>query len=179
MVENTKKKEGLWELLEALAIAVVLAAIIRFFVVQPFYIPSGSMEPTLKPGDRIIVNKFIYRFTKPQRGDIMVFKFPLDPKRDFIKRVIGLPGDIVEIKDSNLYINGKQIKEPYLPPGLRFQDFGPVKVPDDHYFMMGDNRNHSDDSRFWGFLPQDNIVGKAMVIYWPLSRIGIIDDYHD
>ncbi|AVX20490.1 signal peptidase I . Serine peptidase. MEROPS family S26A [Carboxydocella sporoproducens DSM 16521] len=179
MVENTEKKEGLWELLEALAIAVVLAAIIRFFVVQPFYIPSGSMEPTLKPGDRIIVNKFIYRFTKPQRGDIMVFKFPLDPKRDFIKRVIGLPGDIVEIKDSNLYINGKQIKEPYLPPGLRFQDFGPVKVPDDHYFMMGDNRNHSDDSRFWGFLPQDNIVGKAMVIYWPLSRIGIIDDYHD
>ncbi|MFZ5639714.1 MAG: signal peptidase I [Bacillota bacterium] len=164
----------LGEILESVAIAVILAVIIRFFLFQPFYIPSGSMEPTLKPGDRIIVNKLIYRYSQPKRGDIMVFKYPRDPARDFIKRTVGLPEETVEIKDSKVYINNKEIPQPFLEPGLKFGSFGPVEVPEGSYFMMGDNRNNSEDSRVWGTLPRENIVGKAMFIYWPLSRIGMV-----
>lgn len=169
-----QKKHGMYlgEILESVAIAVILAVIIRFFLFQPFYIPSGSMEPTLKPGDRIIVNKITYRFSQPRRGDIMVFKYPRDPSRDFIKRIVGLPGETLEIKDSVVYINNKKIPQPYLPPGLQFGSFGPVNIPEGSYFMMGDNRNNSEDSRVWGTLPRENIVGKAMFIYWPLTRIG-------
>lgn len=171
-----KKKQGMFlgEILESVAIAVILAVIIRFFLFQPFYIPSGSMEPTLKPGDRIIVNKLIYRYSQPKRGDIMVFKYPRDPQRDFIKRVVGLPGETIDIKDSIVYINNSVIPQPFLEPGLKFGSFGPVDIPDNSYFMMGDNRNNSEDSRVWGTLPSENIVGKAMFIYWPLSRIGIV-----
>lgn len=174
--ENEKKKHGMYlgEILESVAIAVILAVIIRFFLFQPFYIPSGSMEPTLKPGDRIIVNKLIYRYSQPKRGDIMVFKYPRDPARDFIKRTVGLPEETIEIKDSKVYINNKEIPQPFLEPGLKFGSFGPVEVPEGSYFMMGDNRNNSEDSRVWGTLPRENIVGKAMFIYWPLSRIGMV-----
>jgi len=172
------KKSGIifGDILESVIIAVILAVIIRFFIIQPFYIPSGSMEPTLTKGDRIIVNKFIYRFQEPKRGDVIVFKYPLDPKRDFIKRVIGVPGDTVEIKDSELIINGKPVLEPYLPQGLKFADYGPVTVPQDKFLMMGDNRNNSEDSRVWGLLPRENIRGKAIVLYWPLDRLGFIKD---
>lgn len=159
------------EIIESVLIAVVLALIIRFFLFQPFFIPSGSMEPTLTIGDRIIVNKIIYRFSEPKRGDIVVFKYPVNPKRDFIKRLIGLPGETVEIKNSNVYINGKIIKQPWLPANLEYPDFGPVKIPQGNYFMMGDNRNNSEDSRYWGNLPQKNIIGKAMFIYWPFNRV--------
>lgn len=171
-----KKKHGMFfgEILESVAIAVILAVVIRFFLFQPFYIPSGSMEPTLKPGDRIIVNKLIYRYSQPKRGDIIVFKYPRDPQRDFIKRVVGLPGETIEIKDSIVYINNNEIPQPFLPPGLQFGSFGPVEIPEGSYFMMGDNRNNSEDSRVWGTLPSENIVGKAMFIYWPLSRIGTV-----
>ncbi|GAB4264089.1 signal peptidase I [Thermincola ferriacetica] len=175
-LEHDQKKKGSFfgEILESVAIAVILAFVIRVFLFQPFYIPSGSMEPTLQPGDRIIVNKFLYRFKEPARGDIIVFKYPRNPKRDFIKRVIGLPGETVEIRDSVLYINGKKVDQPYLPKGLRYGSYGPVKVPEGSYFMMGDNRNNSEDSRVWGTLPRENIVGKAMLIYWPLARAGMI-----
>jgi signal peptidase I len=171
-----KKRHGMYlgEILESVAIAVILAVIIRFFLFQPFYIPSGSMEPTLKPGDRIIVNKLIYRYSQPERGDIMVFKYPRDPARDFIKRAVGLPEETVEIKNSKVYINNKEIPQPFLEPGLQFGSFGPVEVPEGSYFMMGDNRNNSEDSRVWGTLPRENMVGKAMFIYWPISRIGMI-----
>lgn len=176
MSENTAQK-GFWsETLEALVLAVILAAVIRFFLFEPFYIPSGSMEPTLMPGDRIIVNKFIYLFKEPVRGDIMVFRYPKDPERDFIKRVIGVPGDTVEIRNSDLYINGKKVSEPYLPAGLKFQDFAPVTVPPGNFFMLGDNRNNSEDSRFWGMMPKANIRGKAILIYWPLNRLGLTKD---
>ncbi len=159
------------EIIESVAIAVILAVVIRVFLFQPFYIPSGSMEPTLTKGDRIIVNKLIYRFKEPQRGDIVVFKYPVDPKRDFIKRVIGLPGETLQIKNSKLYINGVPISQPFLPEGLKYGDFGPVDIPEDRYFMMGDNRNNSEDSRVWGTLPRENIIGKAIFIYWPVDRI--------
>ena len=171
--ETKPKKSAIREMLESVVIAVVLAAIIRLFILEPFYIPSGSMEPTLMVDDRIIVSKVTYHFRDPQPGDIVVFKFPLDPSRNFVKRLIATGGDTVEIKDSVLYINNKPVQENYLPAGLQFQDYGPKTVPEDFYFMMGDNRNNSDDSRVWGFLDKELIVGKAEVIYWPLARVGI------
>lgn len=167
------KKSAVREMLESIIIAVLLAAVIRLFILEPFYIPSGSMEPTLMINDRIIVSKVTYHLRDPQPGDIVVFKFPLDPSRNFVKRLIAKGGDTIEIKDSVLYINNKPVREDYLPAGLKFQDFGPKTVPQGQYFMMGDNRNNSDDSRVWGFLNKDLIVGKAEVIYWPLNRIGL------
>lgn len=171
--EHKRKKSTMREMLESVVIAVVLAAVIRLFILEPFYIPSGSMEPTLMINDRIIVSKVTYQLREPQPGDIVVFKFPLDPSRNFVKRLIATGGDTVEIKDSVLYINNKPVQENYLPSGLKFQDYGPKKVPEGYYFMMGDNRNNSDDSRVWGFLDKKLIVGKAEVIYWPLDRIGL------
>lgn len=168
------EKGPIREIIESVAIAVVLALVIRVFLFQFFVIPSGSMEPTLTEGDMIAANKIIYRLSEPKRGDIIVFKYPLNPDRDFVKRLIGLPGEKVQIKNSTLHINGKIIAEPYLPKGLKFQDFGPVTVPKDKYFMMGDNRNNSLDSRVWGEMPKENIIGKASIIYWPVKRIRIL-----
>lgn len=159
------------EVAESVIVAVVLAFVIRFFLFQPFFIPSGSMEPTLKKGDRIVVNKITYRFSEPKRGDIIVFKYPVNPKRDFIKRLIGLPGETLEVKNNQVYIDGKVLEQSFLPKNLTYRsNFGPVKIPEKQYFMMGDNRNNSEDSRFWGNLPEKNIVGKAMFIYWPFDR---------
>lgn len=167
------KKSVFGEAMESVIVAVLLAVLIRLFVIEPFYIPSGSMEPTLREHDRIIVSKLNYRVKEPQRGDIVVFKYPLDTKRNFVKRLIAKGGETVAIKNSKLYINGEQVPENYLPKGLRFADFGPVTVPPNSYFMMGDNRNNSDDSRVWGFLPRDLIVGKALFIYWPPPRVSL------
>lgn len=169
-----KKSSVFGEIFESVAIAVLLAVVIRLFILEPFYIPSGSMEPTLKEHDRILVSKLNYYFQEPERGDIIVFKYPKDTRRNFVKRVVAVGGETLAIKNSNLYINGRLIPENYLPPGLRFADFGPVKVPEGSYFVMGDNRNNSDDSRVWGFLPKDLIVGKAIIIYWPPQRIGMM-----
>jgi signal peptidase I len=186
---NTKlrKKNILREYLEAAAIAVLLALFIRTFVVQAFKIPSGSMEPTLLIGDHILVNKFIYGvkipFTRktllplgePKREDVIVFIYPVDATKDFIKRVVALPGEQVEITGSKILINGKPYEDKYghyvenagrpVPAGNSYS-FGPVTVPEDHYFVMGDNRDHSYDSRFWGFVPAQSVKGKAFVIYW-------------
>lgn len=162
------------EIIESVVIAVLLAVVIRVFLFQFFVIPSASMEPTLTEGDMIAANKIVYRFSEPKRGDIIVFKYPLDPKRDFVKRLIGLPGEKLQIKNSTLYINDKVTPEPYLPKSLEFQDYGPVTVPKDKFFMMGDNRNDSLDSRSWGEMPRENIIGKASFIYWPINRIKIL-----
>jgi signal peptidase I len=162
------------EYLEAVGIAIILSFLIITFIVQAFYIPSGSMRPTLKPGDRIFVNKFIYRFKDPERFDIIVFKYPVNPRKKFIKRVIGLPGDTVEIKSGNVYINAKQIEEDYtLDQG--YSDYQKVKISPKNYFVLGDNRNNSEDSRFWGFVPRKNVVGKALFRFWPLNRIGLVN----
>lgn len=170
-----KRKSIYREYGEAIIIAVILALFIRTYIVQAFKIPSGSMIPTLQIGDHILVNKFIYRFKTPHRGDIMVFKYPKDPSRDFIKRLIGLPGDTIEIKNKQVYINNQTIKEPYTifegtddpfyAPSNR-DNFGPIVIPENHYFVMGDNRDCSLDSRFWGLLNYDLIKGKAFIIYW-------------
>jgi signal peptidase I len=196
-----RKKTIVREYTEAIIVAVILTVIIRTFVIQAFRIPTGSMEDTLLVGDFLFVNKFIYGaavpFTDahlpalrdPKRRDIMVFKFPRDPDRDFIKRVVGLPGDTIEIRNKVLYVNGEAQDEPYVkftsprvlgedypasgiyPPGAGNRDnYGPYTVPEGHYFMMGDNRDNSDDSRFWGPLPRDRIKGKAIFIYWSWNK---------
>jgi signal peptidase I len=187
-----KPKKGIVrEYFEAILIAIVLALFIRTFIVQAFKIPSGSMKPTLLVGDHILVNKFIYGVklpffritlipvTDPKRGDIVVFKFPEDPDKDFIKRVIGIPGDVVEIRNKKIYLNHKPMEDshgtyvdPHVIPGsARPRDnFGPVTVPSDSLFVMGDNRDHSYDSRFWGFVDMSDLKGKAFIIYWSWNK---------
>jgi signal peptidase I len=186
---KTKSKSREW--VEAILWAVLLAMVIRTCVVQSFKIPSGSMEDTMLIGDYLLVNKFIYGirvpFTDyrmhnvraPERGDVIVFKYPVDPSKDFIKRVIGLPGDTIEIKDKQVYVNGTLYHNPHevhkdsqiLPGGSSPRDnLGPIKVPADSYFVMGDNRDNSYDSRFWGFVKYSNLVGMAMIKYWSWDK---------
>lgn len=184
---KVKKKTVFREYVEAAAIAILLALFIRTFVVQAFKIPSGSMEPTLLVGDHILVNKFIYGvkipfiqrtvipISQPKRGDVIVFIYPVDKSKDFIKRTIGLPGDLIEIIDNKVYINGTiyEDKHAYFsnkgkvwPASQGKTFFGPITVPENHIFVMGDNRDHSYDSRFWGFVPLKSVKGKAFIIYW-------------
>lgn len=185
--KETKKKGVLRENIEAIIIAVILALFIRTFIIQAFKIPSGSMKETLQIGDHILVNKFLYgvkipflrttliNVTNPKKFDIVVFKFPEDPDKDFIKRVIGVEGDIVEIRNKKVYINKEPINDIYgqytdpyeFPANHQPRDnFGPVKVPAHSLFVMGDNRDHSYDSRWWGFVDLKALEGKAMIIYW-------------
>ncbi|NMA02657.1 MAG: signal peptidase I [Clostridia bacterium] len=175
MTQQGKLSSATKEFLQSLIIALILALIIRTFFFQFFYIPSRSMESTLLINDRIIVTKFSYWFNEPQRGDVVVFKYPLNPSTLYVKRVIALPGENIKLKDSKLYINDTLVSEPYLPDDLKFEDFGPVEVPEGEYFMMGDNRNNSSDSRTWGFVKKDLILGKSQVIYWPFDRLGRIE----
>lgn len=165
-----KKKSAVREIAEVILIALALSLFIKTFVAGNYWIPSESMVPTIEVNDKVVVTNFSYWFGEPERGDVIVFQFPLDTKKDYIKRCIGLPGETVEFKDSHLYINGVLVDEPYLPEGLTFEDYGPITVPDGQYFMCGDNRNHSADSRVWGFLPKQLIIGKAQAIYWPFNR---------
>lgn len=164
------KFKGLNETLDSIIIAGVTALLLINFVIQTFYIPSSSMEPTLQIRDFILVNKFIYRFHPPARGDIMVFIPPAEAHadgKDYIKRIIGVGGDTVKVESGKVYRNGKALDEPYIAESI-FGDFPEVKVPEDCFFAMGDNRNNSEDSRFWGFVPRKNVIGKAFVIFWPL-----------
>ena len=174
-----QEKSVIRQYAEAFIIAIVLALVIRTFVVQAFKIPSGSMLPTLQIGDHILVNKFIYWFTDPQRDDIIVFKFPQDEGRDFIKRVVALPGEKVEVRGKQVYVNDKPLREPFAvhmdrslqeSPISPRDNFSPVVVPTGQLFMMGDNRDYSMDSRFWGFLDKKKIKGKAFIIYWSWDR---------
>jgi signal peptidase I len=193
------RKSTAREYLEAIVIAVTIALFIRTFIVQAYKIPTGSMEDNLLVGDHLLVNKFEFGPTEtglerwllpvrnPRRGDVVVFKFPGQPERDFIKRVIGLPGETLEVRDKRVYIDGRPISEPY----VRFLEvpetpsnaheaasfdvrerFGPVKVPPGQFFVMGDNRDNSEDSRYWGFLPRRNIKGLALMVYWSYDARG-------
>ena len=168
--KNKKKKSSLREMVEVIVTALVLAFLIKTFVVGNFWIPSESMVPTIEVNDKVIVTNFSYWFEGPERGDVIVFRYPLDTKKDYIKRCIGLPGETIEFRDSKLYVNGQMVQETYLPEGLVFEDYGPIEVPEGQYFMCGDNRNHSSDSRVWGFVEKRLIIGKAQVIYWPFDR---------
>jgi signal peptidase I len=162
------------ETLDACIFAAVLSLVIITFVVQAFYIPSGSMEPTLMVNDRILVAKFLYRFEPVARGDVIVFRYPLNPQRDFVKRVIGQPGNQAQLKEGVVYINGQRISEKGYTIKPDYGNYGPVTVPRGEYFVLGDNRNNSEDSRFFGYVPRANIIGKAIFIYWPPQRIGFV-----
>ena len=196
--KRMQKKNFFKGYLEPIITAVLIALFIRAFVVQAFKIPSSSMEPTLLVGDHILVNKFIYgiripftdiklfQFKKPQRGEVIVFIFPLDPSKDFIKRVIGTEGEKVQIVNNKIYINDRLINDPWghfvtddFPRSYlqMMENFGPVVVPKDSLFVMGDNRDNSEDSRFWGFLNLNGVLGKAFVIYfsWNGNAENLLD----
>ena len=139
------------------------------YLIQAFKMPTGSMEPTLLVGDHILIDKHIYRSNEPERGDIIIFQYPPDPKVAYVKRLIGLPGDTVEIIGRTVYINGAALKEKYaqfLDPSSVFDRYGPLRVPPHQYFVLGDNRDNSQDSRFWGCIPRENLLGKPLIIYW-------------
>ena len=186
---DTYRKSTAREYFESICVAVILALFVRTFIVQAFKIPTGSMENNLLIGDHLLVNKFVFAPTMTglekallpiapiRRGDIIVFKYPEEPERDFIKRVIGLPGETLELRKKRVYINDQSLDEPYVqflePPdedgGAEFDvrtQYGPVTVPAGHYFMMGDNRDNSQDSRYWGFLPQEYVKGRALFVYF-------------
>jgi signal peptidase I len=193
------KKSTLREYFESIVIAVILALFVRTWVVQAFKIPTGSMENNLLIGDHLLVNKFVFgpaptalehaalAVREIRRSDIVVFKYPDQPDRDFIKRVIGLPGETIELRNKKVFVNGHPLDEPYVhfletvhasSEVTSFdvrERYGPVTVPSDHYFVMGDNRDNSQDSRYWGFLPRDYVKGKALMIYW--SYEAGRDDY--
>ncbi|MFA5005018.1 MAG: signal peptidase I [Candidatus Omnitrophota bacterium] len=189
---SLKKKSVLRDWVESIIIAFLLAMVIRAFLVQAFRIPTGSMRMTLIEGDLILVNKLIYgakvpftkfnlpAFQQPKRGDVIVFIYPEDTKKDFIKRLVGLPGDKVEIRGGSIYINDKLAAEPvfnqiyYYNRGDFALEGKPITVPEDSYFVLGDNSASSKDSRFWGFVPKRNLLGKALIIYWPPQRIRMI-----
>lgn len=176
---NKRTKLVIREWVESLLIAFILAMLIRTFVVQAFKIPTSSMEPTLMVGDRILVNKFIYRFNKPQPWDVIVFKYPLNRKRDFIKRLVADGGKTVNINNGKIFIDGKMVDNPHL---LEYYynrgDYGAeglkVKVPEDKFYVLGDNSFNSQDSRYWGFVPREDLIGKAFFVYWPLNKMRII-----
>ncbi len=199
---QTFHKSTIREYFESIVIAVILALFVRTWVVQAFKIPTGSMENNLLIGDHLLVNKFVFGPTassverallpvrEPRRGDVVVFKYPDEPERDFIKRVIGLPGETLELRSKKVYINGQALDEPYvhfLEPASDAQEvtsfdvrerYGPVRVPEGQYFVMGDNRDNSQDSRYWGFLPRHYIKGRALMIYWSYEsgREDYLDD---
>jgi len=190
--QGSSKKSVIREWAESIIIAFILAMIIRTFVVQAFKIPTGSMRPTLLEGDVILVNKFVYgakitftdislpKISSPRRGDVIVFIYPENPKKDFVKRLIAFGGESVEIKNGTIYINDQPLSDDiftrryYYNRGLFGQEGQKTIVPKDSYFVLGDNSASSQDSRYWGFVPKKNILGKAMLIYWPPQRIRII-----
>ncbi|MBW2557632.1 MAG: signal peptidase I [Deltaproteobacteria bacterium] len=188
---SKNRKSVIREYAEAIIIAILIALFIRTFVVQAFKIPSGSMKPTLQIGDHLLVNKFTYGIkipfirktlipmNDPRREDIVVFVYPMDRTKDFIKRVVGIAGDTIEIKDKEIYLNGSPYDDGHgvytdsilFPASIQPRDnFGPVTVPAEHIFVMGDNRDRSYDSRFWGFVDLKDVLGKAFIIYWSWNK---------
>lgn len=163
------------EIVETIALTILIFAVIHF-VIQTYRVEGPSMQPGLTPDEYVLVNKAVYLFHAPERGDVIVFHYPLDTTRDFIKRIIGLPGDTIMVDQTNVWVNGVKLKEPYIsspanPTGRTW------KIPPNVYFVMGDNRPVSDDSRDWGCVPKDYIVGKAVVVYWPMSNWQLINTY--
>lgn len=190
--ENLKRKSAAREWIESIVIAFFLAMVIRTFIIQAFKIPSGSMRTTILEGDLVLVNKFIYgakipftdlslpALAKPQRGDVVVFIYPRSPTKDFVKRLVGLPGETVEIKNGTVYIDDKPLEDSVFNQRYYYNrgDFGQegekIKVPENNFFVLGDNSANSQDGRYWGFVPFKNILGRVILVYWPPQRIRII-----
>ena len=179
--KSPQNQENPWiEGLKTIGLSAFLAIGIRSFVAEARYIPSESMLPTLEVNDRLIIEKLSYRFRQPERGDVVVFS-PTDALQQqnfhdaFIKRVIGLPGEKIEVKGGRVYVNDQTIRENYIEEKPEYQ-FGPVVVPENQYLVLGDNRNNSYDSHYWGFVPRENIIGRAAVRFWPFNRVGSLDE---
>jgi signal peptidase I len=174
-VLEANMKQMIWEYIKTVAIAIALGMVLRTFVIDARYVPSTSMVPTIQPNDRLLVNKFLYRFTSPKRGDIIVFKPPekINPQGDFVKRVVGLPGEKVKVEKGYVYINGEKLDEPYLNERPTY-NMDEVTVPENHVLVLGDNRNYSLDGHVWGFLEESAIKGKAFLRFWPINRIGLM-----
>lgn len=162
--------------LKDILLAVVIAFLMVVFLYQPVKVEGTSMQPELLDQERIFVNKFVYHFEEIHRGDIVVFWYPKDPSKSFIKRVLGIPGDVVSIRDGQVYINGQLVEERYVPRGYQDADSYPVvRVREGHYYVLGDHRNASNDSRSWGLVPRKYIYGKAVFRYWPVEKAGFLD----
>jgi signal peptidase I len=161
--------------LKDILLAVVIAFLMVVFLYQPVKVEGTSMQPELLDQERIFVNKFVYHFEEINRGDIVVFWYPKDPSKSFIKRVVGIPGDVVSIRDGRVYINGQLLEERYVPQGYQDLDSYPaMRVKEGHYYVLGDHRNASNDSRSWGFVPRRYIYGKAVFRYWPVGKAGFL-----
>ena len=179
-VKTSTEENPVVEIVKTLATAFILAIGIRTLVAEARYIPSSSMEPTLEINDRLIIEKISYRFKTPQRGDVVVFS-PTDTLKEqnfkdaFIKRVIGLPGETIEVRGGKVYVNGQPIREKYIDEAPEYT-YGPETVPEDQYLVLGDNRNNSYDSHYWGFVPRKNLIGRAIVRFWPFDRLGSLDE---
>lgn len=179
-ISPQEHSENAWvEGFKTIGLSIVLALGIRTFVAEARYIPSGSMLPTLEINDRLIIDKIGYKFQNPDRGDVVVFS-PTDQlktqyKDAFIKRIIGLPGEEVEVRDGLVFINGEALAEKYIAEEPQY-NWGPERVPEDSYLVLGDNRNNSYDSHYWGFVPRDHIIGRAIVRFWPPNRVGGLDE---
>jgi signal peptidase I len=175
---KTRKRSGTRNLVEWLVVvggALLVAFVVKTFLLQAFYIPSPSMTPTLQVDDRVLVNKLSYDLHGVDRGDIVVFRSPQPaPEKDLIKRVVGLPGDTVEGRDGHLVVNGEALDEPYIPVGVDTPAFGPITITADHYWVMGDNRRNSSDSRVFGAIPESLIIGKAFVKVWPIGSFRLL-----
>lgn len=171
MAEPKTRKSSGREFAETLIIALILAFLIRTFVFESFQVQGNSMKPTLHNDNRVLVNKLAFKFSKPKTGEIVVFQSPVDPKQDWIKRVIGTPGETVSIKNSVVYIDGKKYPEPFLKYRHVSKNYGPLKVPPGHLFVLGDNRPISYDSRYFGMLSEKRLKGQAFVVWWPVSAM--------
>ncbi len=174
-MEKNSISRSVLEVVEIVVIALILSWVLRTFVVEARVIPTGSMLPTIQLQDRVVVDKLFFKFTGLHRGDIVVFHPPASAhsKEDFIKRVIGLPGEKIEVKNGRVYINDQPLVEDYIAEPPNYQ-YGPQIIPQNAYFVMGDNRNNSADSHEWGMLPAENITGRALFRYWPLNRFGLL-----
>lgn len=173
-----KRSHLMREIVETVALTLLIFLVIRFLI-QSYHVEGPSMQPGLNTDEYVLVNKVSYLLQAPQRGDVIVFHYPKDTTQDFIKRIVGLPGDIVKTDQTHIWVDGVELKEPYIsmPINPDVTSSNLWKVPAGNYFVLGDNRPVSDDSRYWGFVPKDDVVGKAMLVYWPVSNWQLINTY--
>jgi signal peptidase I len=173
---NSQLRHELRNWTRDLAVALGLAIVVMIFLYQPVKVEGNSMNPLLSDQERIFINKFVYHFEPIDRGDVVVFWYPLDRSKSFIKRVVGLPGETIQIRAGDVYIDGQKLSDQYVPPSyLDGSNYGPLKIPSDEYFVMGDHRDSSNDSRVFGPVPRSLIYGKAVFAYWPMDHIGSLE----
>jgi len=182
MEDNKPKVSGFkywldftWEILKIIIISLAIIVPIRYFLIQPFFVKGASMEPNFLDGDYLIIDEISYRFESPQRGEVVIFRYPLEPSQFFIKRVIGLPGENVEVRDGKVYINGGELNESKYLQGIETVGNIEVKLSENEYFVLGDNRNASSDSRKWGEVDKKLIIGRAWLRAWPFNRLGVVN----